>query len=272
MKKLTGKQIATTLAVPILSIGLGWMGYKITNPEHVASLEENININGLEIKEGENSSKDLFIKNLNTIMRNKESLFLVYAHNISGMNWKIPLSTNEYFAYKLKKHYITAYEELSDFVTYKDSTIIKIAEAITKDQDKEKSAQTILEFVHRFVYDDLHEKKNAYDYVKYPIETMAEGGGDCEDLAILGASLMKAKGLDVVFFRVPENSAIGVAADHLAIGVEGNFLGHYRKFEDKKYYFAEPTGTEIPAYPIQLRIGEAKEEYINSDIQIYKIE
>lgn len=37
---------------------------------------------------------------------------------------------------------------------------------------------------------------DAYDYWCSPAETMARGGGDCDDLAILTASLLRAGGID----------------------------------------------------------------------------
>ena len=41
------------------------------------------------------------------------------------------------------------------------------------------------------------------DYAKYPLETIAEGGGDCEDHAILAATLLSAAGEDAAVINIP---------------------------------------------------------------------
>ena len=62
--------------------------------------------------------------------------------------------------------------------------------AISGDDD-EFYANLVLQVVHQLFY-------NVTDYTKYPIETLVEGSGDCDTLAVLLASLLEAGGLDAV--------------------------------------------------------------------------
>lgn len=48
------------------------------------------------------------------------------------------------------------------------------------------------------------------DFVRYPSETLACGYGDCDDLSILAASILKASGVSVAFITVPGHIFIAV--------------------------------------------------------------
>jgi hypothetical protein len=77
------------------------------------------------------------------------------------------------------------------------------------------------------------------DYWKYPIETLADGNGDCEDTSILTAALLKEMGYDVavVVFSNTDQGHVGtaVACD--------NCNGYYYPLDGKRYYYLETTGT-----------------------------
>jgi len=57
--------------------------------------------------------------------------------------------------------------------------------------------------VPRFVQECIEYMFEREEDPKFPIETLWEGGGDCEDKAILAAALLKALGYDVVFVTYP---------------------------------------------------------------------
>ena len=73
------------------------------------------------------------------------------------------------------------------------------------------------------------------DYWQYPVETLALGTGDCEDTAILTASLLKEMGYDVAIVLLPGHAATAVACD--------NCNGYYYPLDGKRYYYLETTGT-----------------------------
>lgn len=50
------------------------------------------------------------------------------------------------------------------------------------------------------------------EYPRYPIETLVDGGGDCEDLAILAAAVLRQMGFGVVLLAFTEEM-------HMAVGV-----------------------------------------------------
>ena len=48
------------------------------------------------------------------------------------------------------------------------------------------------------------------DFAKYPIETLAEGAGDCEDKSILFASIAEALGYEALICIVPGHAFVAV--------------------------------------------------------------
>ena len=99
------------------------------------------------------------------------------------------------------------------------------------------------------------------EYPRYPVETLVDNGGDCEDTSILLAAIIKDMGYGVVLLRF---SATTGASGHLAVGVKGSegVYGNYWNYQDSKYYYIETTGNGW-------EIGELPEEYENTSAYIY---
>jgi hypothetical protein len=75
------------------------------------------------------------------------------------------------------------------------------------------------------------------EYPRYPIETLVDNGGDCEDTSILTASLLHSMGYKVSLIVFPdEHCAVGVSA---VDGVQGT---HFIDGDDK-YFYLETTDT-----------------------------
>jgi predicted transglutaminase-like cysteine proteinase len=85
------------------------------------------------------------------------------------------------------------------------------------------------------------------EYPKYPVETLVDRGGDCEDTSVLLSSLLEALGHDTVLLALYD-------ANHMALGVAGSDLsGSYYEFEGRRYYYVETTA---PGW----RVGELPPE------------
>ena len=68
---------------------------------------------------------------------------------------------------------------------------------------------------------DLSPEGEPTDYPQYPIESLVEAQGDCEDHAILAAALLKRMGLDVALLFGAGHAALGVAG---ADGLPGQYV------------------------------------------------
>jgi len=73
------------------------------------------------------------------------------------------------------------------------------------------------------------------EYPRYPIETLVDNGGDCEDTSILLASIIDKLGYGTVLIMLP---------NHVGVGVKGgeNIYGSYYEYKGNKYYYIETTG------------------------------
>jgi len=86
----------------------------------------------------------------------------------------------------------------------------------------------------------LEYEAEAREYPKYPIETLVEGRGDCEDFSILAAALLKQMGFGVVLLAFTEEM-------HMAIGIRvlppGEEDSHCYLWNGDAYYYLETTAS-----------------------------
>ncbi len=194
---------------------------------------------------------------------------IISSITLGDVPWKINVDTNEYLQLKVQNHNPKEAKDFVKYVTYQHPQIIAIAEKITENcKTPEEKTSKILDFVHQYVYDKRSEKDG--NYVRFPLETIVEGNGDCEDLSILGAALMKAIGIEVALIDIPnpEKDKPG----HVALGVVGDFKGSHYELNGKKYFFAETTGTDWRNKPSTWKIGHIPENYKTRKAFIYVVE
>jgi len=100
----------------------------------------------------------------------------------------------------------------------------------------------ILKFVQYlpYIYDAPDD-----NYVRHPLETLVEGGGDCEDTSVLAAKLLLSagnEGYPVVLLTVDSNA--DGEADHMMIGVSvAGASGDFYEVNGTRYYVCETTST-----------------------------
>lgn len=119
-----------------------------------------------------------------------------------------------------------------------------------------------LHFAAAFVQ-DLAYLSEVEEYPKYPVETLVDKGGDCEDTAILMAALLKAMGYDAVLVNLSSPSPD--QPGHMAVGVSlpGFSGGTKVVFDGRDYYYLETTCASD--------LGYMPEDYRDYDISIYEL-
>ncbi len=75
------------------------------------------------------------------------------------------------------------------------------------------------------------------DYPRYPIETLYERRGDCEDTSILMAALLRELGYEVGFFHLPNHVAMALRA------TDDYSAGAYYEIDGHRYLYIESTAT-----------------------------
>lgn len=99
---------------------------------------------------------------------------------------------------------------------------------------EKEQIQLALTFVQSLPYAYDSATKGTDEYLRYPIETLVDGCGDCEDKVALLAALLYEMDVDFILLILPEHMAVGVHCD----GVEAS---RYLLFHDKQYYYLETT-------------------------------
>jgi len=116
--------------------------------------------------------------------------------------------------------------------------VIQVDEGLTE----ENKTDLVVSFIQNMEYTLDADSKGLTEYPRFPVETLVDGGGDCEDTGILMASLLDVMGYNVSLLLLP---------DHLAVGVEVNATGVHWVYDNVTYYYLETTapGWEEGAVP-----------------------
>ena len=93
----------------------------------------------------------------------------------------------------------------------------------------------LVRFVTAFVQHIKYEyDPNVWgDYPRFPIETLVEQKGDCEDSGALLAAILMTMGYDMIMVNPPGHMAVAIACR----GCDGSYF----RFNGEKYYYIETT-------------------------------
>ena len=123
---------------------------------------------------------------------------------------------------------------------------------------KKEQISLALTFVQSLPYAYDSTTKGIDEYLRYPIETLVDGYGDCEDKVALLAALLYEMDVDFILLVLPEHMAVGVHCDE----VESD---QYLLFHGKKYYYLETT---MEGW----QIGQIPEDYHNAKMEAVPVD
>ncbi len=118
---------------------------------------------------------------------------------------------------------------------------------------RQEQVDFVLSFVQSLPY-TLDDVTTGYDeFRRYAIETLIEGGGDCEDTTILAAAILR--GLE-------EETALIFTPGHIALGVHGDYTGSSVTHNGIKYFYCETTGTGWTVGKLPANVGSKVEKIV----------
>lgn len=108
------------------------------------------------------------------------------------------------------------------------------------------------------------------DYLLYPLETIFRGMGDCEDTAVLSASIFSALGFNSGILNMPNHVMSLVAlSDYTVREIPSGYAEFNRSIGEKTYYICETTGDSAlsPGLGTELTIfnGHNVQYYLEQD-------
>ena len=176
-----------------------------------------------------------------------------FGKNTYRMDINISAALVEQYRNNKIQRYGTSYSEMvkmcDAYVTSTDGVIQNVALQLSNfsaDFSKVDQAQFVLSFVQYIEYMEDEISSSADEYWRFPVETLYDKMGDCEDKAFLYASLMEAMGFDAVILIFEGHAATGIAVN----GASGTFYN----FEGSKYFYCETTA-------VGWKIGQIPDAY-----------
>jgi len=118
----------------------------------------------------------------------------------------------------------------------------------------------VLAFVQSLQYTSDNVTEGYNEYPRFPIETLVDDGGDCEDTSILFATITIIMGYGTVYINPPNHYAVGILGDNLY----GTYWEH-PKDSNRTFYYCETTGNLF-------KIGQLPDEFKGQSASIYDID
>ncbi len=165
----------------------------------------------------------------------------------SGKHWTydlpIPSDVITYYEQKPRPRWASDYSYFSEFIDVNDKGVEILASGLQDFIDQYSE-------IYKWDYYDkvmfvvsmvrqLHYISDVYvgfdEFTKFPMQTLNDGTGDCEDMAILSAAILKKLNYDVklLYLDIPDRM------NHVAIAVLGDISGTYFERDNKKYFYVE---------------------------------
>ncbi len=130
---------------------------------------------------------------------------------------------------------------MSRFVQPSDPLVVWTSSEFDSDTDDLSLVNSVVYWVHRNIeYRSDSETHGAREYWQLPAETLYLMTGDCEDIAILTASLLEALGFDTVLVVEPNHVSLGVHIE----GASGNTI----EYGGSHYLATDPTQGDLPGH------------------------
>jgi len=191
-----------------------------------------------------------------------ETIDMDYSWYYQGRRYTLSLSIPEsYYQYYQEMDRIPT-ADYSVYVThpYDDEYINSMIRkfnfiALERGYSEEEKINLVISFVQSLPYTSDSVTTPYDEYPRYPLETLVDNGGDCEDTSILVASLLISMNYDVILIAPP---------GHMAIGVYIDTYGSYWEYDGKEYFFLETTS-------VGWEIGEIPQDYEGSSAYLYEL-
>ena len=138
-------------------------------------------------------------------------------------------------------------------------------EKLGSDPTNDEYVNFVAAFVQICISYDDEEADSGGEYWRYPLETLFDGTGDCEDTSILLAALIDAKGLQ---------GGVILAPGHAMCAIVSTEVGDYGKSYHSPIDYGDPSGVDF--YPIETTyedryepIGKIGDAYTTVYLHLY---
>jgi len=189
-------------------------------------------------------------------------------YNGQHWTWNLSIPVNLYDAYRSVPVSTRTQNGPAGYgfcTTTKDAYIQTLAKELNDTANEQKFSSFdkisfVLAFVQSLPYTSDQVTTGYDEYPRFPIETLVDDGGDCEDTSILFATLTLILGYGTVYINPPNHYAVGILGNDL----RGTYWT-YPEGSNKTYYYCETTGNGF-------MIGQLPDEFSGQSAFIYPID
>lgn len=106
------------------------------------------------------------------------------------------------------------------------------------------NVRNVVAFVQSLRYVSDIASTGKKEYVRFPIEMLVDGKGDCEDRVALMAAILHEMKYELLLVSLPDHLALAIRSDK-------DMDGRYYEYQGKRFYYLETTdkGWDIGAMP-----------------------
>ena len=185
-----------------------------------------------------------------------------------GYEWDIPKATYDYFHMKTRT---ASYQEYV-LNSSDDKSMKKVADGLGELAEGQEwgeweTLSFVLSFVQSMPYTSDKVTTRYDNYPRYPIETFVDGGGDCEDTAILFSSIVREMGYGValLLLKADHHMAVGVSISQAMVDNWHQGYGiTYYNHDGEIYAYCETTGEGW-------ELGHMPEDLVSQSAQIIDV-
>jgi chaperonin cofactor prefoldin len=196
-------------------------------------------------------------------LESTETIQREYSWSFDGREWTLSLNIPESIYNYYRDLQRAQTEDYSIYVShpFDDEYLSTLIEkmnfiAISRDYSEQEKVNLVISFVQSLPYTSDSVTTSFDEYPRYPIETLIDNGGDCEDTSILVSALLHEMNYDVILLSYPGHMACAVYTQ----GVSGT----YYDLDNRKYYYIETTGEGW-------EIGDIPEDYSGVSANYYRL-
>ena len=196
-----------------------------------------------------------------------------YKNKLWKLEIQIPVETYKNYVdstiNRIPQKSINIKEAMSKFVTYDEKIIIDLADKLLEFANTEgyteiETANFILRFTQEIIEYELDfDTQGCDEYWRFPVESLVDQQGDCEDSSVLYSSIMESLGYDTALLFYTWDNPEGERIGHLSVGLNiDEASGTFVTDDDgAKYYYCETTtkGYTVGKLPPDLREKSIKE-------------
>lgn len=176
-----------------------------------------------------------------SVVEKDDAFCIDHSWTFKGQQWSCHLQIGKdiYFYYKNHRDHSGNDFRRYALSEYDRPYIADIVESLRKSGTEagftdSENVLNVVALVQSLSYFTDAESTGQEDYVRYPLETLVDGGGDCEDTALLIAAILHEMGYGLALVLLPNHLALAVRGD-------GALGGTYYMYENQRYYYLETT-------------------------------